>query len=153
VEYLLNSIKFRNKKYHIIIGNSFKEQDDLMQLAKDSANIFLYNNPEKMSEIMQKSDVAISSGGSTLYEFMACGVPVIGFIYADNQKGIVETMERLGYIKNIGSYDNLNFTKFEQDLAQLLLIPEERKYIVAKTQNLIDCNGTERIIDVVKTYL
>jgi len=51
-----------------------------------------------MSEIMLKCDVAVTAGGSTMYELAACGIPMVTFIYADNQRPAVEMLEQEGYI-------------------------------------------------------
>lgn len=153
LKHFLNNNILKGKKYHVIVGNSFQNKNKIEELAKRHENIYLHYNANKMSDIMLKADIAISSGGSTLYELLACGIPIMSFIYADNQKLIVEKMESLGYLKNIGYYDSINYKILEYKLEQFLLNQQERKMMVEKTRNLIDCKGTERIIEVVKTFL
>lgn len=68
---------------HIIAGRYSKitEKVDL----KLYPNIRIYKNVKKMSDLMKQCDIAITAGGSTLYELCACGVPAVSFIFADNQ--------------------------------------------------------------------
>ena len=49
-----------------------------------------------MSEVMKYCDIAITAGGSTMYELCACGVPMITYAFADNQLPGVEGFEKLG---------------------------------------------------------
>ena len=51
-----------------------------------------------MREMMGSVDLCISAGGGTLYECLAMGLPVIGFIMADNQQLGVDTLYEQGYI-------------------------------------------------------
>ena len=52
--------------------------------------IILHENVENMAELMLESSMAVSTGGSTLYELCACCVPTITISYADNQLGNVK---------------------------------------------------------------
>lgn len=58
--------------------------------------IAIYEDIENMAEIMLESSIAVSAGGSTLYELCACCVPTITFSYADNQLGNVNGFARNG---------------------------------------------------------
>ncbi len=104
-KFILNEIENNNINsfsYHLIVGSFFKEQDkeELRKLAKENENIFVYENVSNMQSIMSKCDVAISAGGSTLYELAYLGIPTIAIITAENQQGNVETFIK----KNIMLY-------------------------------------------------
>jgi spore coat polysaccharide biosynthesis predicted glycosyltransferase SpsG len=71
-------------------------------------NVVLHENVSKMSEIMLRSDISISAGGSTLYELCACGTPTLGMVIADNQIEIVDMLSAEGYITNIGWHSELS---------------------------------------------
>ena len=53
-------------------------------------------NVTNMAEIMTKSDLAISAGGSTSWERCALGLPTIIFSTADNQKKITKNIAKHG---------------------------------------------------------
>lgn len=50
----------------------------------------ILENVENMADIMLQSSMAVSAGGSTLYELCACAVPTVTFSSADNQSGNVQ---------------------------------------------------------------
>ena len=54
---------------------------------------------------MINSDIAISSGGSTLYELFITKTPALVILQADNQKLIAEFMEKNEFINNLGYYN------------------------------------------------
>ncbi len=149
---LINAKVFKDTIINVVIGSGFNNVIDIESLANNNENILLYRNPNNMSEIMLSSDIAIAAGGSTLYELSACGTPTIAFIYAENQRFIVEKMTELKYIKNIGYYDDIDYKNFIILLNELSNY-EYRKEVSKKGQLLVDCKGTERVVSEVYNYL
>lgn len=62
----------------------------------------LYRATDNMAELMKSADLAISAGGTTLYELCACGVPTISYILADNQIENVAQFQRDGVMECAG---------------------------------------------------
>lgn len=105
--FLLSDEYTAKMKIHIIIGGAFTEELSLYDLGKLD-NVFIYKSPKQMSAIMLKCDIAITAGGSTLYELMACGIPTISFIYAENQTPQVKALEKEKLLLNLGWYNELD---------------------------------------------
>jgi len=113
----LNSIDFDeiddqyidNENLHIdvVIGPSFDNVDQIVaEVEKSSLDISLNFNVKKMSKLMLKSDIAISSGGSTLYELAVTKTPALVMLQAENQVRVAEKLDgksvvNLGYEENI----------------------------------------------------
>lgn len=144
---------FSKRKLHVVVTNGFPDKGKVEELSKKHENIIIYENPPKMSEIMQISDLAISAGGSTIYELASCGVPILAFCYAENQKLQMELMEKQGLLKNLGYYTELQLENFLYMYKEILENYEERLKMASLGQKLIDCKGTERIVFSVKKYL
>ncbi|WDV46163.1 UDP-2,4-diacetamido-2,4,6-trideoxy-beta-L-altropyranose hydrolase [Clostridiaceae bacterium M8S5] len=143
-----------NQKYdeinlNVIIGDSFLNKNNLKNRLKEFKKIRIYENVNKISEIMLLSDIAISAGGGTIYELCACGVVTLGVILAKNQEPIVTKMDELGYIKNIGWYSDLTKNKIFNTLDILINDFEKRKNMINKQRTLVDGKGTEKIVDEV----
>ena len=66
--------------------------------------IHIHCNVTNMAELMAESEVALSAGGSTLYELCAVGVPVIAFSFAENQERLVQTFVKRGIAQYGGNY-------------------------------------------------
>lgn len=80
-----------NYKYHIITSRLNSCYDRLAALSSKYPNIHIYENVQDMAGLMSRCDLAVSAGGTTLYELCAVGVPTISFVMADNQISAVET--------------------------------------------------------------
>lgn len=120
----------------------------LQELARRHENVQVRSNVSDMSRLMRDSDLAVSAGGSTMYELSAVGVPVICFSFVDNQERIVKGFAEKGLVSFGGDY-----------LAQGESMPEEivyhmgrlaadynlRKSYSHKLRNLVDGQGAMRI--------
>lgn len=154
LEILLNSSKTCAFRYNVIIGSGFVHTEKINKLASDNFNIKLYADPELMSEIMLNSDIAISTGGGTLYELCCCGTPTLAFILADNQKGSAETLHQKGYIHLLGGHNEFENIDFPQIVSDLIMDYDARKNMSKKMRSLVDGKGVYRtakeIIDCIE---
>lgn len=158
--FLLTSHQFIDLRLNVLVGSGFSQVEYLSNLSYQHDNIFLYANSSivdrasnimysNLSTIMLRSDIAISAGGSTLYELAACGTPTMAFIMADNQEFIVTKMAEMGYIKNLGWYSGL---KKEQALGQFFQLMNDfelRRQMSCRGQTLIDGKGNQRIVKAI----
>jgi UDP-2,4-diacetamido-2,4,6-trideoxy-beta-L-altropyranose hydrolase len=96
------------EKLHIdvVVGPSFDNVDQMVsEVEKSSLDISLNFNVKKMSKLMIKSDIAISSGGSTLYELAVTKTPGLILLQADNQIRVAEKLDGKS-IMNLGFEDD-----------------------------------------------
>lgn len=155
IQILLKYDWLKEYAIHVVIGNGFRDdsKNKINVLALNNSNIIVHENPVKMSSIMMQCDLAITAGGSTLYELFACGVITFSFIYAENQRSTVETSAKKGYLFPIGDYQKINE---EEIINKIKLFSENvqmRKELVNRLQKLLDCKGTERIVRKVEEFL
>ncbi|SHH67212.1 UDP-2,4-diacetamido-2,4,6-trideoxy-beta-L-altropyranose hydrolase [Desulfosporosinus lacus] len=154
---LLKKDEYRHIRFNVLVGSSFIDCGYLDNLSKNYGNVFLYANSDlsyklpsiiqsEISAIMLRSDLAISAGGSTLYELAACGTPALSVILADNQEGIVRKMDELGYVMNLGWYNQLNKDLVLDKLREMIDDFPRRREMSAKGQRLVDGKGVERIV-------
>lgn len=147
LNYLTEKDEFAELKINVVVGSAFLNKEKIFEIEKQHKNITIYDNPSKMSEIMLASDIAISSGGSTLYELCACGTPTLAITIADNQKGITKKLDDLGLILSLGCWEDLSEDVFMNQLNRLLRDYETRKHMSENGQKLVDGNGCARIVD------
>jgi len=145
---ILQDKELRNLNINVIVGNSFTNKEELRKISKENKNVILHENVKFMSKIMIKSDIAISSGGSTLYELCACGTPTLAFIYADNQEFIVKKMDELGYVISLGWYDAINNQQLLDKIKKIKNNVNIRQKYLLNQKLLVDGDGVKRIIKV-----
>lgn len=152
-KFLLLCLKYLPQcRLHIIVGKAFVYQSEIRELQRKNSNISLYENPKRMSEIMLKCDVAVTAGGSTMYELAACGIPMVTFIYADNQRPAVEMLEQEGYIVNLGEYFSVE-KNFWLKSMNLFENKKLRETMSGNLQKLVDGKGAERVVEELETIL
>lgn len=140
--------------FHLVIGAAFPNRQMWREL--ENSKVKLHFSPKRMSDIMLQCDLAISAGGSTLYELAACGVPTIAFLYSENQRGVVETMDEMGYLKNLGWYEELQKNLGKEQEESLWVRQwnkrEKREEMVLQQQQLFDGNGAVRVVEAVEKF-
>lgn len=134
--------------YHVVSGVFNQNLPKLEALQETYSNIHIHQNVTNMSELMKQCDVAITAGGSTMYELCAIGVPIICFSFVDNQEQIVETFVKKELVCFGGNYlieqDEL-MTEVSNALILLVEQKELRATYSEKARRLIDGQGACRI--------
>lgn len=143
--------KIGRKKYKnidVICGKYYAEYELLCGQYRQFGNIHLHKAINNIEDYMMQADVAVSAGGTTLYELCACGTPTISYSFADNQLDNVmqfqkeNIMDYAGDIRNDDVFENVNRILEEYDRR-----PKEREARSRKMQALIDGNGSKRIAE------
>lgn len=89
--------------FHIVAGRLNQNLSSLQALAGVYPGVVVHHNVHNISQLMRSCDIAVSAGGSTLYELCACGIPAIIFAMADNQLRVVSSFGE-GYMLGCGDY-------------------------------------------------
>lgn len=141
-------------RYHLIAGMYNPFISELRKMEEENDNLVIYQNVTDMASIMKKCDIAITAGGSTLYELSAIGVPIICFSYADNQ---VPGCNYIG--TNISDYAGAYDKDAEGMLLRLKELffgdyskREKRELCSKREKEMVDGKGSERIARILVEY-
>lgn len=137
--------------YHIVSGIFNQHYPCLKKLEQEHGNIHIHQNVTNMAELMQACDVAITAGGSTMYELCAVGLPMICFSFADNQKKQVETFAGREIVCFGGDYELQEEKMLEEvivHLGKLAKSWEARKAYSQRGKAIVDGRGAERIAKI-----
>ena len=99
---LLKDYYFQDIILHMVSGIYNIHKDDLQKLAAGRKNVVMHENETNMAKLMLDCDIAITAGGTTLYELCACGIPTVAVSVADNQLDNVRRFEQEGLLKLAG---------------------------------------------------
>ena len=139
-------------KIMVICGKLYKDFEQLCikyQNNESTSTLRFLQNVPNLEEYMEEADLAVSAGGTTLYELSAMGVPTITYSFADNQlRNVLQFMEdglmdyagdgrEEGIEEKVGIY----FDQLDSDFS----LREERS---KKMQQLVDGRGAKRIADL-----
>lgn len=130
--------KFQDKIKIAVVTSSLNPHLTELELLCGKRNVTVYVDTADMASVMQKAKVAISAGGSTLYELCACGVPTITYSFVDNQLGNVNAYSQKNLMPYAGDFrcspesvvanivsaceDYLNGSKHLKEISQKLRI-------------------------------
>ncbi|MEW9093552.1 MAG: UDP-2,4-diacetamido-2,4,6-trideoxy-beta-L-altropyranose hydrolase [Clostridiaceae bacterium] len=140
--------EYKNINFHVVLGNANVYKEGIKK-KYNGENVYIYENIKYMSSLMNKCDIAISAGGSTIYELCACSISTIALITADNQFNFIHEMRNAVNMPYINLLDNK-----DKDLHNLKGILRDvigdynfRKNLSYAMYNLVDGKGCERIAE------
>ena len=107
-------------------------------------NITLHETLPSLALLMLKADLAIGAGGTTSWERCCLGLPSLVITLAENQKLIAEELDRQGYIRWLGHYDEVSDMNFQNGLHDLL-DDEEAVRASKHCMELVDGKGASRV--------
>lgn len=142
----------KEKEYHVVSGSLNPHIGELQALAQKHENIHIHCNVTNMAELMAESKVALSAGGSTLYELCAMGVPVIAFSFAENQERLVQNFVKRGIVQYGGNYRTDGNKMIQNTIAGLETLLENenlRAEYRKKARTLVDGKGAVRIAEAI----
>lgn len=137
--------------FFVISGSMNQNKPHLEQLARENSWITLWENVNNMGELMRASYLAVSAGGTTLYELCACKVPTVSFSFADNQEGVAKEMGEQGimfYAGDARKEEHL-IERIYNMLAQMWKDAQMCGAFREKMGSFVDGKGVDRIVDKV----
>lgn len=144
---------YPNLRKHVVIGGAFKNRAEIEAVADDNTRMIISPDGEGMKKVMLESDIAIVSGGQTLYELARVGVPSVVIIVADNQRNNVAGWEKTGFIENAGSWEDENLLATVAERFAKLSVFESRRRATTAGYNIVPGSEADRIIKRIEEKL
>ncbi|UOR11318.1 cytidylyltransferase domain-containing protein [Halobacillus amylolyticus] len=145
----LKTFPYKNIHYTFILGMGYSHTEELVFAAsKSSLNIDIVSDVKRMTELMGKADIAISSQGRTMLELASMAVPTI--LLAQNER---EQHHEFGYLQN--GFINLGFGNIVEDrtiretLLWLISSPQIRKQMKEQMLKNDLKKGAQRVINLI----
>jgi UDP-2,4-diacetamido-2,4,6-trideoxy-beta-L-altropyranose hydrolase len=148
---ILDRIYREDMVYHVLVGRFSPHFESWQKRAGAEKNIRIHFDVKDMAELMCQCDLAVSAGGSTLYELAAVGVPFISFSYAENQEALVEYMGRHEVAGCVGAWHKDargTLDRLEKLFAELCEDSDLRRRYFERERGLIDGQGAGRVAKV-----
>ena len=130
----------------VICGRYYTNYKWLYDKYEKNSKVSIYKNVSDVEKYMKDADIAVSAGGTTLYELCACGTPTISYSFVDNQLDNVKQFAFDGVIDYAGDLRCENVTKNVINLIeQYQKDIETRKQRSQKMEKLVDGKGAIRL--------
>lgn len=144
---IMNRIYRKDIVYHVLVGRFSPHLTGWQERAAKCANIQVHFDVQDMAALMKQCDLAVSAGGSTVYELSAVGVPFIAFSYAENQELLVEYLRANDVSGSAGAWhkDKLRTLNRIEELFDNFSKSLIRSDYSKKEQLLVDGHGAERL--------
>ena len=104
----------------------------------------LLPNAGNMAELMKTCDMAVTAGGTTLYELACTGTPAVVLLQADNQIAAASKMAEQGTVFNLGMGDKVPVSQLTSVISELICDWERRREMSQRGQSLVDGLGCRR---------
>ena len=77
-------------RYHLVVGRFNPNREKLEQYASVQNNVVLHCDVKDMAALMTACQLAVTAGGTTIYELSVLGVPLSAFLTQRTRKGLTE---------------------------------------------------------------
>jgi spore coat polysaccharide biosynthesis predicted glycosyltransferase SpsG len=147
---LLEAICDENLEYHLILGQFNPFYEEMKRKEETCKNLHLHSNVKDMAGLMEQADIAITAGGSTIYELAALGVPLICFSYAENQEPLTEYIgekETAGFAGAYHKDPGGTLAEMRRQALALTDSEEMRRQFSEREKQLIDGLGAVRLAE------
>lgn len=145
---ILQKIRREDCRYHLVTGKFNPYYDSLKRISEEKNNVFVYHDVKNMAELMSKCDLAVTAGGTTIYELCAIGVPFVCFSYARNQERLTEFIGK----EKIAAYAGAFHKEQEETLERIACLVNDllenqkmREKFWEVERQLVDGLGASRI--------
>ncbi len=108
-------------RYHVIVGQFNRHFLWWKQLEQECSQVQVHHNVTDMASLMRQCDMAVTAGGTTIYELAAIGVPFLCFSYAENQEALTEYIGS----KKIAGYCGAYHLNKQETLSRMSRLAEE----------------------------
>ena len=106
-------------------------------------------NAANMPELMASTDLAITAGGSTIWELALLGVPCISLVLAANQEACLCDLAAKGSVLNLGRHDEATLESIARAARDLIRDQLWRTEMSRRLSSYVDGRGAQRVLAAV----
>lgn len=137
----------------IVVGSNYAYKQSLLSAAAARGGTCVYEQLPDLSELIERTDLAIGAGGSTTWERFCLGLPSVVTSIADNQRPACEALARDNLIEYFDHSDELTAALISEHVLELINKPERLNELSEKSMQLVDGKGVDRILNEMELCL
>jgi UDP-2,4-diacetamido-2,4,6-trideoxy-beta-L-altropyranose hydrolase len=135
----------------VVVGGANPHREELEALAiASSPNIRVRSDVRSMAALMARSDVAISSGGSTVWELAFMGLPSVVGAATAGEELVLEGLKSHGLFLPVGRFAGIQGDDVLHRAMELLGDVRARTAMSSRARAVVDGRGASRVLDVME---
>ena len=138
-----------------VVGSLHGRTDEISAFARANPGlpVDLHVDTPVMPELMAEADIAVTSGGLTIWELACLGVPNVVISTSERERIHTPLLERRGGCLYLGHQDAVTEPSIREAVSGLIGNPARRAEMAQAGRKLVDGRGTERVIEQVMDLL
>ena len=130
----------------VVIGGANPNYDSVMEAAlRGGSSIRVETDIRDMGEAMAWADIAVTAGGSSIYELAFLGTPFIMITTADNQKPVERAITRFGAGLCLGWHEDVSPERISDEIRVAAFSQTARGKLIERMSELVDGLGAVRV--------
>ena len=110
----------------------------------------LVQNIQNMAELMAWADLAVTSGGTTVWELAFTGLASLGLALGEQEEISLAAAAKLGLMVNLGEAQTLEAPALAAAITDLAQNQQQRASMSAKGRRQVDGYGAERVVSMME---
>ena len=140
----LEAVGFTGKRVILTTGLN-QSVATLKTRAAADGRIALHLNNWQPAELMGACQMAITAGGTSVYELACLGVPTVIVCTAENQWATAHAWQERSLGVSLGALETVVDELAERQIGQLIADAEKRSRLAKRSSSVIDGRGAERV--------
>jgi len=138
-----------------VVGPLHGRLDEISAFARanPALPVDLHVNTPEMPELMAEADIAVTSGGLTIWELACIGVPNVVISTSERERIHTPLMEKRGCCICLGHEGEVTENSIRAAVSGLMANGKKRREMARAGLELVDGRGTERVIEQVMDLL
>ena len=148
----MQGLNLTGSRIKLVVGYANRNLDRLCKATRKAGlRAEIIKGAPDMSKPMGWADVAISSGGTTVWELAFMGVPSLIGRIASIEEYLLRGLEKHNVFVNIGSFSKISAKELHDKLDELVHDFVVRRDQSALARKLVDGHGCHRVLRVMST--
>ena len=146
----LNLLEKFNFKIKVIMGALNPHYDEIVKFSKKNRNSIevLFNLSYELPELIKWADLAISSGGSIIWEYALFGTPTLVVVTAKNQEALVDKLKENQLIYKSGWHYKVDENLLSAQIETLCDNYKLRMSLSTNIQKIVNPRLIQKLIEI-----
>ena len=142
----LAGLNWRDIHVDVVIGSANPYREIVQAKIKQLPDATLHTQLPHLADLMNQADLALSAGGSTIWELLFFGVPALVTTTADNQVANVRSLNEHRLVIWLGYAQHVGVDHVKNTLREMLIQVELLHLLSEAGWEIVDGRGVDRLL-------